>query len=211
MGDRRRRRYLDTLSALGDSMAAGDIRLAPMSQAHRTALKAACAQDAEIWPIYAVSYDPDHFDAAFDALMARGDALRFCVFAGDRLIGMTCYLGIDEGRGVRCVSDRPWITVAETCECALALLTIGDRERAELLFSWTRQFRTDEDRYWTGTVFPQESRFPADEQSTYTAASVVLAADALSGTSPASALFVDHDAVLPALMDADSLEEHSRD
>lgn len=100
MGDRRRRRYLDSLSALGDSMAAGDIRLAPMSQAHRTALKAACAQDAEIWPIYAVSYDPDHFDAAFDALMARGDALRFCVFAGDRLIGMTCYLGIDEGRGV---------------------------------------------------------------------------------------------------------------
>jgi hypothetical protein len=24
-----------------------------------------------------------------------------------------------EGRGVRCVSDRPWVTAAETCECAL--------------------------------------------------------------------------------------------
>ncbi len=27
-----------------------------------------------------------------------------------------------DGKGVRCVSDRPWITVAETCECALAYL-----------------------------------------------------------------------------------------
>ena len=25
-----------------------------------------------------------------------------------------------DGRGVRCVGDRPWVTVAETCECALA-------------------------------------------------------------------------------------------
>src|SRR3954447_3579248 len=92
-------------------------------------------------------------------------------------------------RGVRCVSDRPWVTVAETCECALAHMAVGDRATAEQLFSWAQQFRHDEDgRYWTGTVFPQESRFPAGERSTYTAASVVLAADALAGQSRASAL-----------------------
>jgi hypothetical protein len=107
-----------------------------------------------------------------------------------------------EGKGIRCVSDRPWITVAETCECALAHLAVGDRRTAEELFEWAQQFRHDEDgRYWTGTVFPQESRFPAGERSTYTAASVVLAADALAGQSPASALFVDHDRVLPKLID----------
>jgi len=106
-----------------------------------------------------------------------------------------------EGKGVRCVSDRPWVTVAETCECALAHLAVGRREAAEELFGWAQQFRHEDGRYWTGTVFPDESRFPAGERSTYTAASVVLAADALASGSPASALFVDHDAVLPPLLD----------
>jgi hypothetical protein len=106
-----------------------------------------------------------------------------------------------DGRGVRCVSDRPWVTVAETCECALAHLAVGERETAERMFAWTQQFRHDDDRYWTGTVFPDEARFPGGERSTYTAASVVLAADALAGGSPASALFVDHDALLPRLLD----------
>ena len=110
---------------------------------------------------------------------------------------------IDEGRGVRCVKDRPWITVAETCECMMAHLAVGERETAERLFSWAQQYRVESGRYWTGTVFPDLSRFPADEQSTYTAAAVVMAADALDGTGPASALFADHDAVLPPLLDID--------
>ena len=45
---------------------------------------------------------------------------------------------VTEGWGVRCVSDRPWITAAETCELVLALLAAGDRERAELLFAWVQ-------------------------------------------------------------------------
>jgi hypothetical protein len=106
-----------------------------------------------------------------------------------------------EGKGVRCVSDRPWVTVAETCECALAHLAVGRRDTAEAMFSWAQQFRHDDDRYWTGTVFPDEARFPGGERSTYTAASVVLAADAIANGSPASALFVDHDLVLPQLLD----------
>lgn len=107
---------------------------------------------------------------------------------------------VDDGRGVRCVKDRPWITAAETCECMMAHLAVGERETAEQLFSWVQQYRLDSGRYWTGTVFPDEARFPADEQSTYTAAAVVLAADALAGTGPASGLFTRHDE-LPALID----------
>jgi hypothetical protein len=119
---------------------------------------------------------------------------------------------VDDGHGVRCVNDRPWITVAETCECALAHLTVGERDTAERLFSWTAQYRHHDGRYWTGTVYPDEARFPAGERSTYTAASVVLCADAIAGTSPASALFVDHDAVLPQLMgDADLESQPTRD
>ena len=51
----------------------------------------------------------------------------------------------------------------------------------------------------TGTVYPEVVHFPGGEQSTYTAASVVLAADALGDCSPAASLFVDHDATLPLL------------
>ncbi len=51
---------------LGDRMAEGDLALEPLRDEHRAALKAACAQDTEIWSIYATSYDPDHIDASFD-------------------------------------------------------------------------------------------------------------------------------------------------
>ncbi|QYG91703.1 prenyltransferase [Iamia sp. SCSIO 61187] len=106
-----------------------------------------------------------------------------------------------EGRGVRCVSDRPWVTVAETLECSMAHLAVGERETATTLFAWAQQYREPGGRYWTGTVYPQEDHFPGGEQSTYTAATVVLAADALGGCSAASGLFVDHDAALPGLSD----------
>lgn len=104
-----------------------------------------------------------------------------------------------EGMGVRCVSDRPWVTAAETCECLLAYLSLGERDLATTLFSWAQHLRDDDGHYWTGIVFPEMVHFPGGEKSTYTAASIVLAADALSGSSPASDLFVDHDA-LPALI-----------
>jgi hypothetical protein len=110
-----------------------------------------------------------------------------------------------EGKGVRCVADRPWVTVAETCEYAMANLAVGERDRAVELFGWTQQFRHDDGRYWTGTVYPDESRFPAKERSTYTAAAVVLTGDALAGSagSPASGLFTEIGDILPPLFDAD--------
>lgn len=126
----------------------------------------------------------------------RGDA------ANERLASKADDFILD-GRGVRCVSDRPWITTAETCECALAYLGIGDRERALELFVQIQDFRQADGSYYTGVVFPQEVSFPDAETSTYSAAAVILAADALSGASPAADLFVDHDA-LPALIDIES-------
>lgn len=114
-------------------------------------------------------------------------------------------------RGVRCVSDRPWVTTAETCEYAMANLAVGNVETARDLFRWAQRYRTDDGRYWTGTVFPDEGRFPTDERSTYTASAVVLAADALAGGSPASGLFTRHDAVLPPLFSADEESVTERD
>ena len=85
---------------LGERIADGDIRLEPLAEAHRAALKAACAEDAEIWPIYSVSYDPDHFDESLDRLLARADVRGFALFLSERLVGISCFLGIDAGRGV---------------------------------------------------------------------------------------------------------------
>jgi len=105
-----------------------------------------------------------------------------------------------EGKGVRCVSDRPWMTAAETCECVMACLAVGEDAKAWDLFRWAQALRDDDGAYFTGIVYPQLKTFPGDERSTYTAAAVVLAHDALTGASPASGLFVDHDA-LPDLVD----------
>ena len=51
-------------------------------------------------------------------------------------------------------------------------------------------FRSDADGgYLTGIASPQRVAFPADERTAYTAAAVILAADAIGGLSPASRVF----------------------
>ncbi|HYI38790.1 MAG TPA: GNAT family protein [Allosphingosinicella sp.] len=82
-------------TALAASMDEDDLRLEPMAEAHRAALKAACAEDLDIWSIYSISYDPDHFDAAFDLIRSRPNWQGFSIFLGGELVGMSCYLGID--------------------------------------------------------------------------------------------------------------------
>jgi len=97
-----------------------------------------------------------------------------------------------EGRGVRCVSDEPWVTASETAECALAHVAIGDFATAADLLRWTRPHRRDDGAYWTGIVYAPDAapvEFPFEEHTSYTAAAVILAADAISGASPASGLF----------------------
>ncbi len=102
------------------------------------------------------------------------------------------------GHGVKCVSDRPWVTAAETCELAIAELGLGYDEQARELFTWAQQMRVDDGRYWTGTVYPENVHFPEGEMSAYTAAAIVLCADAIAGATPASGLFSRHTS-LPAV------------
>ena len=85
---------------LGAAMAEGNLALVRLGEEHRGSLKAACALDADIWPIYAISYDPDHFDESFGALVGRPDGCAFAILVDGAPIGMSAYLGIDEGRGV---------------------------------------------------------------------------------------------------------------
>jgi len=100
--------------------------------------------------------------------------------------------------GIRCVADQDWVTSAETCEAVLAYLAVDDRDKALELFEWAQCNRDSDGAYFTGMVFPQKVNFPGGERSAYTAAAIVLAADALSGATPASRLLWAHDA-LPAV------------
>jgi hypothetical protein len=97
-----------------------------------------------------------------------------------------------EGLGVRCVSDEPWVTASETAECAIAFAAIGDVDTASDLLDWTRSHRRHDGAYWTGIVYPDGVLFPFEEHTSYTAAAVILAADAICGATPASRIFTPH-------------------
>jgi MMP endo-(1,4)-3-O-methyl-alpha-D-mannosidase len=92
------------------------------------------------------------------------------------------------GLGVRCVRDEPWVTGAETCELVLALDAVGDRERALELFGQVQHLRDTNGGYWTGWQFANQAHYPA-ERSSWTAAAMILAADALAGATGGAGLF----------------------
>jgi hypothetical protein len=94
------------------------------------------------------------------------------------------------GRGVRCVADQPWVTGAETCELALALDACGMRTDARAMFATAQRLRQADGSYWTGWQYVNQAPFP-QERSSWTAAAVVLAADALMGLSGGAGVFRD--------------------
>ena len=110
-----------------------------------------------------------------------------------------------DGVGVRCVSDQPWVTAAETAECVMALDAIGMRDRAVSLLSWTRHMRSEDGSYWTGCVHPECVRYPGGERTTYTAAAVILADHALYGYGDSAGLFRGE--TLPGVVDLAEVSE----
>jgi len=90
--------------------------------------------------------------------------------------------------GVRCVSDQPWVTTAEAAELVLALTASGERERAAIVFNWICDKKYEDGSYWMGVTFPDGVIWP-EERTSWTAAAVLLAHDALHDLTPASRLF----------------------
>jgi len=93
-----------------------------------------------------------------------------------------------EDRGVRCVSDEPWVTLAETSELIIALAAMGNRELAKIIFSWIADRRYDDGSYWCGFTFPEMIIWPEDKL-TWTNAVALMAADAIYDLTPAGRLF----------------------
>jgi len=108
---------------------------------------------------------------------------------------------VEKGLGCRCVSDEPWVTVAESCELVMALLAAGDHARAVEVYSWLQQWRASDGAYWTGYQMVEDLLWP-DEKPTWTAGAVLLAADALTEHTPAARLFTSVQLLDPASQEA---------
>jgi hypothetical protein len=63
------------------------------------------------------------------------------------------------------------------------------RAEAEGLLAWTTHLRAGDGSYWTGCVHPECVRFPGGQQSTYSAAAVLIADHVLNLRSTAAAIF----------------------
>ncbi|MFC8449393.1 prenyltransferase [Kitasatospora sp. NPDC057223] len=99
------------------------------------------------------------------------------------------------GLGVRCVSDRPWVTGGESAELALALWAVGESDRAVEILRWIQRLRHTDGSYWTGYVFEDDAVWP-EERTTWTAGALLLAVAALGGDPATVAVFGGED--LPA-------------
>ena len=102
-----------------------------------------------------------------------------------------------EGRGSRCVIDRPWVTSAETAELAIACCVVGMEDEASLLLEWVDHLRWDDGSYWMGATHPDGVRWPR-ERTTWSGAAVVLAKGSLHGHEAARGLF-EGTALLPVV------------
>jgi RimJ/RimL family protein N-acetyltransferase len=88
------------IDGLGAPMTGDNCRAELFDERHRDALRAACAEDGDIWDLYATNFGPDGFDEAIDLYRSGKRNRTFVLFDGDELAGMSSYLTIDPYRGV---------------------------------------------------------------------------------------------------------------
>ncbi len=116
------------------------------------------------------------------------------------------------GIGVRCVCDRPWLTIAETSELVITLAAMGRMEQAREVLGWIKNTRYRNGAYWTGFTLP-DCRIYTKEKTTWTAASTLLAADIVYEITPASELFSHSfwEGILDTAIDVETPRQVSHD
>jgi len=88
------------LDGLSQLMTGDGCRAELFSEQFREPLKSACAEETEVWQIYANNFGPDGFDASIDRYVANPANRTFVLFDGDELAGMSSFIGIDPARQV---------------------------------------------------------------------------------------------------------------
>lgn len=72
-----------------------DVRLEPLTEAHREALRAACPEDDAVWEIYPIKFAGADFDACFDRYLATADYVYFIAHHQERVVGITAFMPVE--------------------------------------------------------------------------------------------------------------------
>ena len=88
------------LKGLAEPMTGDGCRAEAFLESYREALKAACAEDDEVWNIYSSNFGPEGFDDSIGQYVSSPNNRTFVLFEGDELAGMSSYFGIDSNRQV---------------------------------------------------------------------------------------------------------------
>ena len=90
-------RGLTSVADLGGLLDDGRVRLEPLADHHLEPLRAACAEDSEIWQIYPVNMLGDDFDAAIRQFHETTSWVRYAVIDGasGTCVGMTNFINPD--------------------------------------------------------------------------------------------------------------------
>ena len=86
------------MARLAEPMKGDGCRAERFSEDHLETLKAACAEDDQIWQVYSTSFDPEHFDESIAGYTSLPRTFTFVLFEGDELAGMSTFFSVDEGR-----------------------------------------------------------------------------------------------------------------
>ena len=86
------------IDCLSQPMTGDGCRAEPFAEKHRDALRAACAEDLDIWDIYSIDFGPDTFDRTISEWIARPTTRAFVLFDGAELAGMSSFISVDPSR-----------------------------------------------------------------------------------------------------------------
>ena len=92
------------------------------------------------------------------------------------------------GFGIKCVADEPWVTVAETSECSIALKKIGYDDLAIELLLNAAAIVDENSIPYMGWQLEEKIYWP-EERPSWTSGALILAADANNRLTQASDLF----------------------
>ena len=96
-----------------------------------------------------------------------------------------------KGIGIKCVIEEPWVTVAETNEFVLAAIKANEVKLAKEIFLESLNISDEENIPYMGWQY-EENIFWPDEKPTWTAAALMLAADAIYKFTDGNNLFLEN-------------------
>ena len=113
----------------------------------------------------------------------------FSTFESKDFIKKTVNKFYIEGIGIKCVEEEPWVTVAETNEFVMAAIKADQLELAKKIFCESLNISDSCNIPYMGWQY-EENIFWPDEKPSWTAAALILAADAIYTFTNGSDVFI---------------------